>query len=91
VEPNQEPRISLISEIRAWLLVSVAFLAQLVGSVWWAATLSSDIKNLSLNFAEVKKDLAGAYPESRAANEFALIHRTTQDHESRIRSLEGKR
>lgn len=41
---NDRPPVS--AEVRAWLTVSVVLVLQLVGAVWWAATLSAEVRGL---------------------------------------------
>jgi hypothetical protein len=78
----------MITEIRAWLTVAIAFTAQLVAIVYWAASLSSDLKSVNQRLSDYQTLTTQKYPASEAEKEFALIKRTLDDHESRLRRQE---
>lgn len=45
-QPAAEQRPAVSYEVRAWAAVAVVLTAQLVGAVWWAATLSAEVRAL---------------------------------------------
>jgi len=40
------PRPAIAAEVRAWALAAIAVFVHTIGIVWWAATLSADVKAL---------------------------------------------
>jgi hypothetical protein len=54
MEEPTDDRPSMLTEVRAWLVVAFAFVVQLIAVVYWAATLSSDIKTLQYQVTEFK-------------------------------------
>jgi hypothetical protein len=41
-----EKRPPIVAEVRAWILAALAVFIHTVGVVWWAATLSADLRSL---------------------------------------------
>jgi hypothetical protein len=44
--PMAPPRPPIAAEVRAWGLAAIAVFVHTIGIVWWAATLSADLKSL---------------------------------------------
>jgi len=42
--PQGQQRASITAEIRAWVGVGIALFVNTVGLVWWAATLSAEVR-----------------------------------------------
>jgi hypothetical protein len=78
----------MVTEIRAWLAVAVAFIAQLVAIIYWAANLTSDIKTLNQRMSDYQVLTARQYTAAEAEKEFAVVNRILADHETRLRRNE---
>lgn len=88
---TRTPRPSVASEMRAWIGVGIVILVNMVGSVWWAATLSADLRQVRETLAEFKILTADRYSGSDANRDSALVQRQFLDHENRIRDIERSR
>jgi signal transduction histidine kinase len=88
-DDNELPaRPAMAAEVRAWMVVAGTFVLNLVVVVYWAATLSADIKNLQYQVADFKNGAADRYSNTQATKDFTEVFRQLSDHESRIRAIE---
>lgn len=90
VPDRRDPRPSIAAETRAWIAVAVVLLAHAVGGVWWAATLSAELKYVRELMVEMKTQLASAYTAAEARRDFGVIESKIGDHEVRLREIERK-
>jgi uncharacterized protein (DUF2342 family) len=86
--PPERQRPSAVSEIRAWIGVGVVLVMHAVGGVWWAATLSAEMRALRDVVAKLELQIAGTYTGAEAARALADIHKQLNDHELRLRNVE---
>jgi hypothetical protein len=86
---TQRPKIA--AEVRAWIVVAVALVVQGMGAVWWAATLSAEMKALRDVVADLKQQIASSYTANDAARDLSGIRGTIGDHEARLRAIELRR
>lgn len=49
MESREEKRPSVISEVRAWLVVSIVIMVHTVGITWWGATIAAKVDSLKEN------------------------------------------
>lgn len=88
----ERQRPSIVNEVRAWLLVGITLLVNIVGGVWWAATLSAEIKALREMLGRLElqvSTMAGAaYTAAEARRDLEHVQRQLTDHEARLRQLE---
>lgn len=91
VDPQPtEPRPRIAAEVRAWAAVAAAIVCQLVGTVWWAATLSAQVAALREVVTDLKAQIAVAYSAQDASRDLAPMRSQMVDHEARIRVLENR-
>lgn len=81
-------RPPMMTEVRAWLLVALTFVLQLIALVYWAASLSADIKNLQFQVTDFRAASADRYTLSQAREDWKRYDGNFADHEARIRRLE---
>ena len=43
-EQTERPRVSIAAEVRAWIGVGTLLTVNMIGGVWWAATLNVDAR-----------------------------------------------
>lgn len=86
-------RPSVAAETRAWISVAVLLFVNIIGGVWWAATLSAEVKNIRELLTDTKKTLETTYREGEARRdkEISQIQANIQDLENRTRILEATR
>lgn len=86
-------RPSVAAETRAWITVAVMLFVNITGGVWWAATLSAEVKNIRELLTDTKKTLETTYreAEARKEKEMSTIQSQLQDQENRLRMLEATR
>lgn len=87
---TQENRPKVAAEVRAWAVVAVTMLVQIIGGVWWAATLNAEVKALRELVSELRTQIGSSYSANDAARDLAGVRRTIDDHEGRLRHLERK-
>lgn len=87
-EDRGRPRVA--AEVRAWIVVAVTLVLQGMGAVWWAATLSAELKSLRDVVAEMKLQIGGIYTAADAVRDLSPIRTQVADHESRLRDIERK-
>lgn len=51
MDSGEEKRPSVLSEVRAWLVVSIAIMVHTVGITWWGATIAAKVDALKENSA----------------------------------------
>lgn len=90
VTHKEAPRPRVAAEVRAWIVVAVAIIVQAMGAVWWAATLSAELKSLREVVSEVKLQVTGIYTAADAVRDLAPIRERLTDHEQRMRRIELK-
>lgn len=86
---DQRPKVA--SEVRAWIGVGVVLVMHTVGGVWWAATLTADLRNMRELIGEMKAALGNGYTAAEARRDLSYIQQQLQDHEARIRAVEGRK
>jgi primosomal protein N'' len=86
---EERPRAS--AEVRAWVLAAAALMVQLIGVVWWAATLSAQMQALREVVAELKAQIATTYSAENAQRDLAPLRAQVGDHEARLRLIEQVR
>jgi Tfp pilus assembly protein PilO len=84
------PRSSVITEVKAAVSIAVMLLANVIALVYWAATLSSDIRNLQYNVSELRSAASTVYTKSQADTDLQRLRGDIKDHEDRIRAIERK-
>ncbi len=58
MDRRENNRPTALTEIRAWLVAAFAFLAQLTGLIYWAASLSGDVATIKQQlFVTIEKRL----------------------------------
>jgi hypothetical protein len=87
---SEQDRPKVAAEVRAWIVVAVAIVAQGLGAVWWAATLSAEMKALRDVVSELKAQIAAGYTAADAGRDLSTIRSQISDHETRIRAMERK-
>jgi hypothetical protein len=87
---NDENRPKVAAEVRAWVAVTVAIVMQAIGAVWWAATLSAEMKALRDVVSELKAQIAAGYTAADAARDLSTIRVQISDHETRLRAIERR-
>ena len=85
---NSRPPIA--AEIRAWIGVGLVLAVQIVGGVWWAATLSAQNASMKDLLVEVRSDMKGYALKADVDRQFNEQDKTIVDHEARIRVIEGR-
>ena len=81
-------RPAMITEVRAWLVVAGAFILNVVVVVYWAATLSAEVRGFQSQLTEFKQGSSGNYSATQANKDFADVYRQLNDHENRLREFE---
>lgn len=89
--PPTESRPRIAAEVRAWAVVGVAIIVQLVATVWWAATLSAQVQALREVVTDLKAQIAVSYTAQDALRDLSPIRNQLLDHEARIRLQEAKK
>ena len=84
-------RPTMITEVRAWLVVAGAFLLNVIVVVYWAATLSSKVEGFQTQLTEFKQGSSTSYSATQANKDFADVYRQLNDHENRLREGERNR
>jgi hypothetical protein len=87
---EERPRVSIAAEVRAWISVGTLLAVNMIGGVWWAATLNAEIRQLRDSVAEIKGTYADRYSGADAARDLAITRNRLEDHEVRIRELERR-
>jgi hypothetical protein len=91
LDDDEKPRRPTIAaEFRAWIAVAVTLMINVIVVVYWAATLSENIKTLQTNVAELKSTVADRYTGAQAQKDFTEVYGRIADHENRIRALERR-
>lgn len=70
------------------IAVMVTLLIQTGGIVWWAATVSGDLKQLVAQVRELKEE---RYTKNDAQRDQALVQQRFGEHDRRLASLEQER
>lgn len=86
----ESKRSSVVTEVKAAVSIAVMLLANVIALVYWAATLSADMRNLQINVSELKNAASNNYTKAQAEVDFGNFRRDVKDHEERLRSLERK-
>lgn len=86
-----ETRPRIAAEVRAWAVVAVAIIVQLVATVWWAATLSAQVQALREVVTDLKAQIAVGYSAQDASRDISPLRGQIIDHEARIRALENRK
>lgn len=83
------------TEVRAWITVGIVLMVNLVGGVWWAATLSAEVRALREQNARMEtlifNQSSSFYSAAEARRDLAAIQAQLQDHETRLRHVEKMR
>jgi hypothetical protein len=88
-DTHERPKIA--AEVRAWAVVTVAFVVQGGGAIWWAATLNAQLQALREVVTELKVQIASGYTAADAARDLSHIRTQLVDHETRLRGVERAR
>jgi hypothetical protein len=94
VERRAQYRPPIAAEVRAWISVGVVLAVQIVGGVWWAATLSAQNAGMRDLLVQLRTEMKEYALKSDVERRFDEKNRVLLDHESRLRSVEatkGKR
>ncbi len=86
---NSRPPIA--AEIRAWIGVGVVLAVQIVGGVWWAATLSAQNSGMKDILTEVRQEMKGYSLKVDVDRRFDDQTKILLDHEARLRAGEAAR
>lgn len=86
-----DKRPTVLSEIRAWMIVAATLVFQIVGGVWWAATLSEQNRSMQGLLIEVRRDMKEYALKADVERRFEETLRNFSDHEVRLRQLEQRR
>lgn len=81
-------RPTMAAELRAWLTVGIGLLINIAGTIWWAATLSADMRQLRESFTEIKAASVDRYTNSDARRDAAVINASMAEVKERLRDLE---
>jgi hypothetical protein len=60
----------------------------IIGTVWWAATLSADMRQLRETLVEVKATSNDRYTGADARRDFAVVNASMAEVKERLRDLE---
>ena len=71
--------------------MGIVLLIQIVGGVWWAATLSAQNTNVKDLLVEVRADMKGFALKTDVERQFQAQGLILADHEARLRANEAKR
>lgn len=88
---NKQKRVerpSMASEMRAWVAVGAALLIQIIGGVWWAATLSAQNTQMQSTLTEMRQDMRGYATKADVDRRLDDQSRLLADHEARVRIIE---
>lgn len=84
----QDRRPSMAAEMRAWIGVGIVLLVHAIGGIWWAASLSAELKFVRELMGELRVQLNSTYTGTEARRDREAVEAKLLDHETRIRSLE---
>jgi hypothetical protein len=89
VVPTQnERRPTVVAELRAWIAVATVLLVNGIGGVWWAASLSSELKFVQQMLTELRSQVGTTYTTTEARRDREAMEQRISDHEHRLRQLE---
>jgi hypothetical protein len=86
MEQNRRPSVS--AELRAWIAVGSVLSINLIGGIWWAATLSAELTFMRELMGELRTKLSAAYTSVEAKRDRESVDVRLIDHENRLRQLE---
>jgi hypothetical protein len=90
VERRAEYRPPIAAEVRAWIGVGVVLAVQIVGGVWWAATLSAQNAGMRDLLVQLRTEMKEYALKSDVDRRFEDQNRALLDHEARLRTMERK-
>lgn len=82
------PRPTISSEVRAWVGVGAALILQIIGGVWWAATLSQQNTQMNDLLKEMRAEMKGYAVKAEVERRIDEQLRLFTDHEARLRYIE---
>lgn len=85
---GENKRSSVMTEVRAAVSIAIMLLVNVIALVYWAATLSADMRNLQVNVSELRNASTNNYTRAQAEIDLTKFRDDIKDHENRIRFLE---
>lgn len=85
---QEDERPSVAAETRAWIAVGTVLVAHAIGGIWWAASLSAELKFLRELMSELRSQIGTAYTSAEARRDREVLEAKIHDHENRLRGLE---
>lgn len=85
---TKQERPSMSSELRAWVAVGAALFVQIIGGVWWAATLSAQNTAMQSTLSEMRQEMRGYVTKADVDRRMDDQSRVIADHEARLRFTE---